>query len=765
MTLSMPPISLRQILFTTAAVVAVLHMIIPSRPAMAQPQLVIDLLQVDPETDAFERIYGSVGDGTFGVPVAGPGDCDGDGLPDSAFAAFLGDPFGRLRAGEIYLIFGHGAVSGRVDTAGFEPTVLKIAGAQAGETAGSEIWLDDVTGDGIADLIIGRQSFTTSLGLLGAGALSVVKGGPELRQHAATLQYLDLDSIPASLTVTTITGEHPLDRFGIWMRTGDVTGDGVRDIVVAADQESTDRGRHSGVGYLVRGGVHLASGGEIDLGVLEGTPLAGQIARVLPPAGSNEYHLGATCQIADLDGNGRGEVLLAAALNRAGATFEPIGASQPSHPVGGSTTGTLYIAWDDNFGSGPWPDGLTVDLGAPLGARSILRGGTVNRKFGEEIIGGLDYNNDGLPDLFVGDLTGDASAAGDRPNSGVGHLLLNAPALKGINTDVGSLPPEIASTVFAGPTSGSIAADTTVHGDFDDDGIADIAFSAPHASPAGRLSAGIVYIFHGQSEPWPALIDLRDTSGVTGVRLTEIWGALGRRGGDDGDVLAYSASAGDLDFDGRHDLLINEMTGNGLLPGTEDVGNMVVLGAELLGAKPACAPEPVAACRHATPIRARLDLQRGKDEAGNRLTWRWLARTGGALADFKTPPSSLANYALCVYDSSGASQPVIATPLLAGLDCTASPCWRAAGASAFRYRRGDAKPRGVERARLAARDGGASGLRVRAKGEDLTLPEAPLVLPATVQLVISGGASVECWQAEYQEAIKNEAGRFVARSP
>jgi len=289
--------------------------------ASAQPELIIDLRQVDPTVDALKRIHGSVGDGTYGVPVAGPYDCDGDGLRDVAFAAFLGSPLGRVQAGEVYLVFGNGAVAGTFDTAGFSPNILKIAGLQLSETAGSEIWMDDVTGDGIGDLIIGRQSFTTSLGLVGAGAVSIVVGGPGLRAHAATLQHLDLSAPPENVTVTTITGAHPVDRLGIWMRTGDVTGDGIHDLLAPADQESVDGNRHAGVPYLIRGGPHLATGGEVDLGDLSGSPLATQIARILPPRNAAEFHLGATCQIADLDNNGRGEVLVAAALNRAGASF------------------------------------------------------------------------------------------------------------------------------------------------------------------------------------------------------------------------------------------------------------------------------------------------------------------------------------------------------------------------------------------------------------------------------------------------------------
>ncbi|NIS34891.1 MAG: hypothetical protein GWN79_21355, partial [Actinobacteria bacterium] len=45
----------------------------------------------------------------------------------------------------------------------------------------------------------------------------------------------------------------------------------------------------------------------------------------------------------------------------------------------------------------------------PPGSHTVLYGGADNRKFGEELAGGGDYDADGRADLFVGDLF-----AGDR---------------------------------------------------------------------------------------------------------------------------------------------------------------------------------------------------------------------------------------------------------------------------------------------------------------------------------------------------------------
>jgi len=554
-------------------------------PAVGQPVSTLDLA-VLPTTDTrLERVYGAAGTGRFGVPVAGGGDVDGDGLPDLAVAHLTASPADRSFAGEIDVVFGNGEIGRNLDLAEENPSVLRIYGAAASETAGSEIWMDDVTGDGIDDLLICRQNFSPP-GRIGAGALTLVVGGPALRDRAAALAPVDLATPPPELTLTTLVGAKSLDRLGIWARTGDVDGDGIADLVVAADQEDGDGETNRGAVYVVRGGPHLASGGSIDLAEFGSTPLAGHLARILPPPGAAGFHLGATCQIADLDGNGRGEVLAAAALNRAGAALDPPGAPGAAEGSGGAPGGTLYIVWDDNFPDGVWPAGFELQLGALPGGRSVIRGEEASVAFGEEIVGGADFDGDGEADLFAGDL-----AAHDA--TGLGYIFFPARRLRGQEVDLDlSLPPGLRRTRIRGPSPGAIAADTAAHGDFDGDGLADLAFAAPRATPEGRLHAGTIHVFFGRRGPWPAEIDT--TPGQlpppTSLCTAVIEGAHGRAGlEDEGDTLAYSAAVGDLDGDGLADLITNEMLGNGVAPDAVDVGNLLVLS----GAFFTAAPHPV----------------------------------------------------------------------------------------------------------------------------------------------------------------------------
>jgi len=553
-------------------------------PSLAQTPVITDLAEFSPADGLYLRVLGSVGQGAWGVPLGGGFDMDRDGINDYAFAAMRASPLGRNNAGEVFLVFGDNSIAGEIDTAAEDPRVLRILGDQVQENAGSEVWMADVSGDGYGELIICRQNYSPDGARIGAGALTLISASPVLRTMAMEGTALDLRSPPGNVPIVTIYGAMATSRFCIWPRNGDVTGDGVDDLLVGADREASDGVGDAGAAYLFRGGAYLETTHTIDLQDLS-TASPGNVARVRPRAlgddgSTQDYHFGATVYLADLDGNGKADLLAAAALNRAGAALAPLGGT--GNGAGGTADGTLFIAWDDNFG-GDWlpaPD-FVVDSGP--GGYTIIDGSGVNEAFGEELLGGLDYDDDGQPDLFVGDLTANGWGVIDRSNAGLGHVIYDAGSLKNLEFDLEpdaegeAGPPEgFAMATFVGPVAGAIAADTALHGDFNADGIADLAFSSPHDNPEDRANAGTLHVVLGRSGQWPALVDLAPLNypAPEDVQIHEIYGAKVD------DVLCYSGAAGDVSGDGVTDIIINEMKGDG--SSAQDVGNLLLIDSKIL---------------------------------------------------------------------------------------------------------------------------------------------------------------------------------------
>jgi hypothetical protein len=672
-----------------------------------------------------------------------------------------------MEAGEVHLIFGDGGYLGTIDSAISSPAILKIIGGRPREATGNEVWFDDVTGDGLGDLLIARQNFTPDPSRPGAGAVTVVVGTPRLRELAAAGSVLDLTAPAAGVELVTIVGAATTDRVGIWLRAGDVTGDAVADLLFGADQENGPGQNHRGALYLVRGGAHLAASAAIDLarfGALGASALAGHIAKMIPPPGSHEFHFGSTCALGDLDGNGKAEVLASAALNRAGATLRADGAELGSaHGVGGSIDGTAFIVWDDNFPSGPWPLGFTIALDTAPGSVTAIEGASANRKFGEELLGGHDFDDDGLLDLFVGDITGDLSPNNDRPHSGSGHVLYDAASLKGLIFDLSSPPVGLQTTTIIGAGIGDIASDTAAQGDFDGDGSSDLIIASPHARTAERDSAGTLHVLFGGSR-WPTTVDLR--SGLepspAELRFTLVRGALGTERSDQGDTLCYSAAAGDVDGDGKTDLIGNEMLGNGVAAEHVDVGNLILVSGEVLAGDSgsACPDRPALDCRQSSLRPSRLRMVNRQGKALDRLTWRWGRGAVTTPSDFLSPDTNeKAVYALCVYAGQTPQFDVLSAEIPPAGDCDASPCWSAED-DGYLYSDSSAAADGITSLRLATDVNGKARLFARAAGVNLVLPVGALSHPVIVQLAVDDGESNSCWESIFLDSKRND-GRIL----
>ena len=379
-----------------AARCLLLFSLLLSGPALANP-FVVDLA-AHPETKwGLLRGYGHTGDGKKGVPVAGGQDVDGDGHADFAFSAMMASPSGRSGAGEAYLVFGDGTLKGSFDTAITQADVLTIIGDDTSEACGSELWMDDVTGDGLGDLLIARQNHTPAAGRIGAGARSPSSWvARRCCSHAATLAEVDLRTPPAGLEIVTLLGDAELDRFGIWMRTGDVTGDGIADIVVGADQVSELGETHRGAVYLIR--RRRAPGDQPDRGPRELRHHCASRQRRAHHAAAGFDPRSLRRHRADRGPWTTTEPPRCWPVRRSTApgprSCPRARTRRTCTRAAGPRTAPLFIAWDDNF-SGAWANGFTFEVTSGPGTHTEINGAGCNVSFGEEIVGGLDYDADG----------------------------------------------------------------------------------------------------------------------------------------------------------------------------------------------------------------------------------------------------------------------------------------------------------------------------------------------------------------------------------
>lgn len=411
----------------------------------------------------------------------------------------------------------------KIDLATAGTVGLTIAGATSSDQL-TRVSIADVNGDGLPDVVAAAPLANDAVNVrFDVGAVYVVFGGIDL----ATNRTVDL----ATRADVVIVGAESDDRFGVSLATGDVTGDGIADIIIGAPRAAglPDARALAGRIYVIYGGPHLVPGTRRDMAgiVAPGADL------IIFGAEAGD-HLGSSLALTDLTGDGIEDIVAASAnASPQGTRF---------------LAGTIYAL----FGGRTMTSGQFRDLAAapPQGADLVILGPSVLGFFGFQVAVG-DVNGDRLPDIVVSAPLGDGPN-NERTNAGEVYVVFGSLDLRrGGVRDLASATPQGADVILYGGAKEDLFGFTLGVADVTGDGADDIIVSAVQADgpEAKRPSAGEVYIFFGGAEMKTGAV--RDVVGQAGPAPdVRIFGA------EAGDEMGTALAVGDVNGNQLPDLLI-----------------------------------------------------------------------------------------------------------------------------------------------------------------------------------------------------------------
>src|SRR5262245_7503242 len=190
-------------------------------------------------------LAGPPGSSLFGHAMAGVGDVDGDGVPDVA----VGDPAFGSNDGAARVISG---------ASGTQIPGLAFFGNPFQRLGLSVAGLGDVSGDGVPDVIVGAPPFP-----IGS------TDPPQARAYSGATGAL----------LYVLSSSSPDDSFGTSVSgIGDMSGDGVRDVIVGAPRASPGGVTFAGRATIFSGSTGVAIPGLAFSGASQGDQLGGAVA-------------------------------------------------------------------------------------------------------------------------------------------------------------------------------------------------------------------------------------------------------------------------------------------------------------------------------------------------------------------------------------------------------------------------------------------------------------------------------------------------------
>ena len=423
----------------------------------------------------------------------------------------------------------------RIDLTGIGSNTLRLSRL---EVLNLSTTTNTLTVDGNAGDFVSLGSEAWTRGATAGGYTTFTSGQATIQLNTALTilqSTVELSDIAAGTGGFAIYGESAADNSGVPVASaGDINGDGFDDLILGVAFASLSAGKS----YVLFG-----SGSGFPATIDLTDVAAGTGGFVIEGVDIQDYAGSSVASAGDINGDGFDDLIV-------GAIY--------ADPTGLTDAGKSYVIYGHSGAFDASIDLATIAAGT---GGFAIDGAVAGDKSGVSVAGAGDVNGDGLADMIIG-------AWEANGGTGAAYVVYGQAGAYTSPIDLNAVALGIGGFVLNGVEPGSHTGHSVASaGDLNNDGYADVMVGAPHATAAGKGSAGQTYVLPGRAAAFGPSVDLGSVSGFGGFTLD---------GQNAVDISGYSVSgAGDVNGDGFADLIVGAYFADA--PGATEQGRSYVV--------------------------------------------------------------------------------------------------------------------------------------------------------------------------------------------